>query len=334
MQKNENALTPEQLREYRGIVDEMEKLRTLTLEEKENMITAIMSRPFMDLTCDWAFKHLMSRPENLRLLLNDILPEEVGEIEYDPNELIRMSPEDKNVIMDVLCHSKEDPSRTFIVEMQRQDKTAFKNRMFYYGAAHIRNQLSGSESYHLLHPVYIICLMNFTTIHQADKLVYVYQMREKESGELYGNLLSIYMCELPRIKKNRLSEMSSLEQTLFIIRNIHIFASVPEDLDPRYTQWFKDARTIELQTREKQQYLRAMLTDYEKNDIATAYLERGRIEGREEGREEGRAEGRAQGEIEGRKAVARGLLELGVDIRLISASSGLSEEELKDLIKN
>lgn len=41
------------------------------------------------------------------LLLNDFLPEEIIDIEYEPNESDIFREEDKQVIMDVICHTKD-----------------------------------------------------------------------------------------------------------------------------------------------------------------------------------------------------------------------------------
>jgi predicted transposase/invertase (TIGR01784 family) len=46
---------------------------------------------------------------------------------------------------------------------------------------------------------------------------------------------------------------------------------------------------------------------------------------------EGRQEGRQEGESAGRKKTALNLLQLGIDIKIISQSTGLSEEEIKHL---
>ena len=87
-----------------------------------------------------------------------------------------------------------------------------------------------------------------------------------------------------------------------------------------------------------------MISDYEKNDIATAYLARGRAEGLEEGRAEGREEGLAEGLAEGEKVgiekgreegielVAKNILSLGIiSIEDIAKSTGLSPERIKSL---
>ena len=79
-----NSLTKEQLKLYYSVLEEFEHIRTLSREEKEALLLDILSRPFIDLLCDWAFKHVFGHNEqNLMLLLNDLLPETITGIEYD-----------------------------------------------------------------------------------------------------------------------------------------------------------------------------------------------------------------------------------------------------------
>ena len=47
-------MTQEQMQQFEAVVNEFEKLRSLTQEEKELLIRHIMSGTFMDLRCDWA----------------------------------------------------------------------------------------------------------------------------------------------------------------------------------------------------------------------------------------------------------------------------------------
>ena len=66
-------------------------------------------------------------------------------------------------------------------------------------------------------------------------------------------------------------------------------------------------------------------------------LEEGREQGRAEGREKGRAEGRELGISEGKDEKARedaiGLYENGVSVEIIAKSLKLSEEKVREIIK-
>ncbi|MBO7480195.1 MAG: Rpn family recombination-promoting nuclease/putative transposase [Bacteroidales bacterium] len=317
--KNENTLTPEQYAIYEGIVNEIEKYRGLSPEEKEALILDIVSRPYIDLLCDWAFKHVFGHhPELLILLLNDILPENINSLTYLPNESDRWKGDDKVVIMDVLCETAG--GKKIIVEMQQQDRAWLKNRMMYYGASMLSGQLSAGDSYGSLKSVYVVCLMDFKLKHDDDRLIYAYQMRERESHELYGELLSIYLCELPRLTETTLSKMNPVEAWFHILKNSATFTEIPEDLDPRLKPVMEAARSKKLSGEDRIQYFRAMVSEEDKRDIAQAYLERGIEQGLE------------QGKIEERLDIARRMLSLGCEPEIIAQATAFSVEEIKSLI--
>ena len=125
MTKEPMVITEEQYLQFAPILDEVERLRKLTRTEKERIIRDILDRPFIDLTCDWAFRHVFGHnPEMLKMLLNDLLPEKIVSLDYDPNEIDRTTVKDKNIIMDVFCHTED--GRRIVVEVQKKDHDGFQ----------------------------------------------------------------------------------------------------------------------------------------------------------------------------------------------------------------
>ena len=251
-----NSLTPEQYAQYEAVANEYDRYRKLSPEEKEDLIISIASSTFIDLLSDWAFKHVFVHNEqNLMLLLNDILPEHIVHIEYEPNEIDHWKGDDKKVIMDVLCHTSD--GRKFIVEMQRADKEFLRNRMLFYGASMIGNQLHAGDSYGQLMPVYVICFMNFRLKHETDQLIYKYQVREA-SGEVYGNQLTIYLCELPRLASKPGKSLTPVEVWFDILQNMRNFASKPELYGSKYDSIFESSRQSPIPEKDRLQYFRSM----------------------------------------------------------------------------
>ena len=127
---NSITLTPEQRQRYFETMDKYSRIRCLSQEEKEDLILRITSSEYIDLMCDWAFKHVFGHnKEHLMMLLNDFLPVkivDIDEIQYDPNEVDTFKGDDKHVIMDVLCHTETEH---IIVEMQKSKNNEFRNRM-------------------------------------------------------------------------------------------------------------------------------------------------------------------------------------------------------------
>ena len=307
-------------------MNEFEKLRSLTPEEKELLIRHIMSGTFMDLRCDWAFKHVMRDEAILKMLLNDVLPEEVDEIDYDPNEIDRFSPEDKDATMDVLCHSRKT-GKSFIVEIQQKRKISFRDRMFYYGAAMLASKVKRSEEYTRLRPVYVLCFMDFTYQHLSDQLVYRYAMREEATHELYGNQLNIYFFEMPRLRKESMDGMNPLEGWLYLLRNLHNFAEVPQGMDKRYARVVKAARMTMLPGAEQTKYLRAMISENERKDLIDGGYEYGFEQGVAQGIEQGIEQGVAQSRAE----IAKAMLSEGMDVDAVAKYTGLSQEAIEML---
>lgn len=85
------------------------------------------------------------------------------------------------------------------------------------------------------------------------------------------------------------------------------------------------SRTNSLTDKNLQQYFRAMVSDYERKDIAAAYYRRGV----EEGVEKGKAEGRAEGRAEGLEETARRMLKKGFEVADIIECTGLTEEQVR-----
>ena len=318
----------EKWRDYIAAVESVERYRDLSDEEKEMIARRILSKRYLDLRCDWAFKYVMQNNEVLTMLLRDFISEDIDHVEMLPNEIGRLSENDKNIIMDVLCRTKS--GQKFIVEMQRDKKTSFQNRMFYYGASMLHSQLLKKDDYNILMPVYVICFMDFRLKHDTDQLVYRYMMKERDSGEVYNNLLTICLCELPRLKARKIDGMNDIESWFYILENIHNFAGDPGDFGKRFTQVMELAQTEALPDNNKLKYLQAMVSENERLDIGRAYFEDGLEEGFAKGKAEGKAEGLAEGKAEGK---AEGL----EDMAKALAKMGMSEAEIKkalELAKN
>ncbi len=75
------------------------------------------------------------------------------------------------------------------------------------------------------------------------------------------------------------------------------------------------SRTSSLPDQEKLQYFRAMISETEKEDIAVANYQDGYLDGMEKGKEE----------------VAREMLRMGLETKIISQATGLTEAQVRAL---
>ena len=317
LQSFPDRLSPDQLKLYLTIVDEVERYRDLTHEEKLRLIRDIMDRPYLDLLCDWAFKHVFSNNlDLLEMLLRDLLQMDLLVEKPLPNEIDKFRPDDKNIIMDVICQLRD--GRRIIVEMQQERKSGFKDRIAYYGAANFVKQLWRGEKYTEVHAVYVVCLVDFKMRHTdcpPDKIVYTYEFREQETGELYGDYISLNFCELPRLAKKPFDRMNPTEEWFYLLKNMHNFALNPKGLPGRMRKVLEASRASSLPDKEQQQYFRAMISETEKEDIAVANYQDGYLDGMEQGKEQ----------------VAREMLKMGLATQIITQATGLTEEQVRAL---
>ena len=299
------------------------KIRTQQVRSREEFDRIILSKPFIDLRCDWAFKYFFSHPEMLMKLINDVLPVTVSEIEYLPNEIPVRDEKDKRSVMDVLCKHGNDK---FLVEMQQSHTSDMEDRLTYYGATLISNQVKRGDTKYLLHPVYVLCICDYEWDHgdvPENRILFNYQLREKDFGDPFGKLrLQYYTLELPRLQKIWEKTTSNLERWSYLIENFHNFALIPAENLFGFDQVIDLARIDRLDEEEQKEYLNAMATQY---DILV-HTEAAFDDGVKRGLAEVEAK-LAQERIDNAKA----LLREGVDAEIIARALGLPLEKVESL---
>jgi len=325
LQSLTDQMTPDQLELYYAVLNEVERYRSLTRHEKLKLIRDVMDRPYVDLLCDWAFKHVFGNNlDLLEILLRDILQMDLRIEKPLPNEIDLFRPDDRNIIMDVICQLGD--GRRVVVEMQQEKKAAFKDRIAYYGAANFVKQLKRGEKYTEVRTVYVICFVAFKMQHidcPPGKIVYTYELREQDTGGLFGEYISLNFCELPRLIKKSFSEMNPTEEWFHLLKNMRTFALNPKGVPERLRRVLEASRTNSLPPDERIKYFRSMISEEEKEDIAIANYQDGLEKGLKKGREEGAAKQAEE--------IARRMLAKEYPIDAIIEISGLRAEQVKAL---
>ena len=306
-------LTTEQFQSFKSRLSTIESIAGMPEERQKEIVNEIMSTQYMDLRCDWAFKYIMDDDEILRILLEDMLQvQNISTIKRLPNESVIRFPDDKSVIFDVVC---ETPSGKMVVEMQRAKKSGFKNRMVYYGASMIHNQLKKKARYSALMPVYVICFMDYG-FKDSRQIISRYALTEQETKELYGDQLWIYLCNLKAFNKKSLKGLCPQEAWLFILKNMINFAGTPEEMGERYSKVADAARMDPMPMDKQLDYVFAMLSEQEKLEIREAAFEDGQVKGK----------------VEGKVEMAREMLNEGVPLDTIAKYSKLPIETISALV--
>lgn len=274
------TLSESQKRRYIAEGNKNKQFKKLSEVAKEQAVESIMTAEYLDLRCDWAFKYVLSDPDLLLILLNDFLPEKIDSVSSINTEPKRLGGKEKNVLMDIVAKTKD--GREIVIEMQRFEKTNFKARMFYYGSSMVRSQLPKGKDYSKLMPVYVICFMDFKLTHPVDRLVYKYKMKEQDSDEVYGDWLSIYFCELPRMEKESMSEMDYVEGWFHILRKSSNFAGKPKGMDKHFDRVVEAAEIQKMPEDNKMDYFKAMISDKERLEYGEDRFNVGKSAGKAE----------------------------------------------------
>ena len=304
----------------------------MTDEEKDAYAQRLATPEYLDLTCDWAFKYLFqSHPDLLVRLLNDILQEDIMSVEFRNTELTEMSSQDKRIFFDLLCRT---PGGTILVEMQKASRFDQRDRLLFYGSRLVTRQVKRGDEEYVLAPVKVICIMNYEDEHPNSpegKILYHYRLREIETAEPFGDRMSFYLLELPRIMRYTDEYDSPVAGWCRIFRNFAIFAKSRSEKDAEFVRLERAMRVSGLDDQEIDNYFSDMMTEKEMRPYIKGAEQQGYRKGFKAGVEQGTAEGVEKGIEKGIEKVAKSMLSLGIPVEQIGIATGLSPERIETL---
>ena len=310
---------------------------------------------YIDPLTDWGFKRLFGSEMNKEILLGflqDLFPEkDIRDISYLGNENAGATSGDRKAVFDVSCRTEK--GEEFIVEMQKAPQEYFRDRALYYSTFPLQRQAPKGDWDFRLTPVYMVGILNFGLVHNVrDELrekvremrVFRYELTETTLGERMTDNLAFVFLELERFGKSEDGLETMLDKWMYVLKNLSRLTERPVELQERiFRRLFEAARIAAFTREELDEYTNDMMTENDRRN-AIDYARKqgraegraegviaGRAEGRTEGILEGRAEGRAEGEMVGKLSVARRMLAAGLDPKMISEMTGLTEPEIRGL---
>ena len=117
--------------------------------------------------------------------------------------------------------------------------------------------------------------------------------------------------------------LSPMEGWLFLFKNLHNFDGEPEGMDPRFKKVTNLASFYHLPDKEQLQYIRAMISEEEKQDLLAGAYDQGVDDGFTKGEAKGRAEGREEGSNARSEEIARKMNEMGFSPEQIKQATGV-----------
>ena len=283
---------------------------------------------FINPFTDWGFKHIFGRDISKDLLidfLNGLFAGKmrITNLNFCNTEQIPETNDDRNVVFDLFCTT--DNGERFIVEMQNRSQTYFIDRAIFYTSRAISNQAPvGEWDYHLT-PVITVCFMNFVAFgkekggSRGRKKEYDAPFRvdmilaDEKTGKRLSDKMHFTFLQLPVFEKEEDECENDFERWIYILNNMETFQRMPFLAQNAVFRKLAEISDISTLSKEEHKKYDESIKRYRDTKAAFDYAVK-----------EGRAEERAE--------IALNLFKLGVSIANIVASTGLTEEELAQLI--
>lgn len=278
---------------------------------------------YLDPKADLTFKKIFgTHPDLLMSLLNALLPLKDGQliesVEYLPGELYPVSPLLKNTIVDVRC--KDNRGRQFVVEMQMEWTTAFKQRVLFNASKAYVTQIGNGQNYKLLQPVYSLNFVNAVFEPDVPDFRHDYGIVHDKYSDKTIEGLHLTFLELPKFRPDTMTEKRMAVLWLRFLTEIdNKTQKVPRELEDN-----PEIHKALTQVRESA-FTASELYSYDKFWDAVSSqktLQDGRYE-------EGLSEGLEKGRAEERLSNARALLAAGMDRTMVCKALALSETEIR-----
>jgi predicted transposase/invertase (TIGR01784 family) len=289
------------------------------------MNTKLLS-PMLDLV----FKRIFGDPRNADILANLLLsilklPEdEYAGLEFvDTNTKLAMD-DGKIAILDVKVKTKS--GKVLDIEMQILQTQAMRERIVFYLANLIVEQLSRGQDYGEIKPVIVIVISGYPMIDEETDYHNAYNINNMASHRPFTDLLEIHTVELGKLSAE--GDGSALSGWMRFLRaedeeEFTMAAEANPMIQKAYgvlAELSADEKMrIDAAAREK------ALKDY--NSFLNAATRTGLAEGLAKGLAEGLAEGLAKGKVE----AARKMKEEGLSSEQIKRITGLSAEAIAKL---
>ena len=297
---------------------------------------------------DYGFKKLFGEEPNKDLLLdflNELLKEEQGQIisiNYIKSEQLGDTSIDRKAIFDLYCENER--GEKFIVELQKTKQKFFKDRTVYYSTFPIREQAQLANWDFELKAVYTIAILDFIFDEDKkdiDKFRYDVKLQDIDTNKTFYNKLTFIYLEMPKFNKQIDELETRFDKWLYIIKNLSKLDRIPDSMrEAIFEKLFRTAEIAKFTPKQVRSYENSLKYFRDlKNSFDTAEedgfnkgVEKGLKIGIEEGIKEGIKEGVKEGELKKTSEIVKNALLLGLEIAEISKLTGLSEDEVNQMI--
>jgi len=299
---------------------------------------------------DFAIKYLLRNKSNFVIIegfLSELLKREVKIKEFLESESNRVSLDDKSNRVDILAEL--DGKELVIIEIQNKDELDYFYRMLFATSKLLTEYMYKGDAYSKVKKIFSINIIYFELGQGKD---YIYHGKTQFEGIHLKDILQLSEIQKKTFTKETVHELYPEYYLLMVNKFDQVtkdgldewiyFLKTDEVLSNFRAKGLKEAKKeldiLKLPEKDRKEYekhideLRFRASVLQTEEIKLKYAEeKGKKEGLKEGKEEGLKEGIEKGKKEEKIEIAKRMLELGVGIKIISQTIGLSEEEIHNL---
>ncbi len=275
-----------------------------------------MTSRYLDPTNDVAFKKLFSKKERLIDLLNAVLklPQgmQINELDYIPTEQMPLFIDGKRSIFDLKV--KDESGRWYIIEMQRKVEKDYIDRVQFYGSYSYVNQIEQGLKHKDLLPIIVISIIGSNVFSTELPCINYHHFTETSTKKQYLFSLTYVFIELGKFDESKI--VNNTDQWLHLLKCAHKEQQPPKEINNnKILSAYEDLEQYRWSQLEHDAYIRSKLAmEAEETAFETKY-----------------EEGFSKGIEKAIEKVAISMIKQGVDVRIITQTTGLTEQEVQKL---
>lgn len=244
--------------------------------------------------------------------MNELLKDQQGrivELTYLKTEQLGKTEIDRKAIFDLYCENEK--GEKFIVEIQKSKQNFFKDRSVYYATFPIQEQAQRSDWNFELKAVYTIGILDFifdSDKNEPEKYRYDVKLQDIRTNKNFYDKLTFIYFEMPKFNKTLDQLETRFDKWLYVLKNLNKLERLPAKLkESIFEKVFKVAEIAKFNREEYISYEDSLKYYRDlKNSLETA-------------RDEKALE------------IALNLLKNGIDIDIITKSTGLNKDHILKL---
>lgn len=283
----------------------------------------------LDPKMDFVFKNIFGSEKNPRILisfLNAILkPKDlITKVEIKNTDINKEYIEDKFSRLDVKATTSND--EIINIEIQLKNEYNMIKRSLYYWSKLYSEQLNEGEDYNVLKRTICINILNFKYL-KTRKYHSGYRLKEIYSNEELTNVAEIHFIEIPKLEEGT-DEKDLLVAWIEFLKDPESEKVRSLEMSIEEIREAKD-ELIRMSNDDTQREIYEMRAKTLKDKISA--LNQAERKGMEKGIKKGLEKGMEKGKKEKAIEIAKSLLNIGLDLEMISTTTGLNIDEINSI---